>query len=236
MDIIWPGTANLRQPRRQGGITAARITYVDHHTAQAAAAYYGLRTDPDRPYLAVVLTCDGFGDGACAAVSTWTAGHRNEIARTGMRNSGGLLWFWFTHSAGFTPHEDEYKLMGWPPTPAPPGPGRPTSCTGTSAWTPAAYGCAVTTALSIERAWPGIGQRLRGRRFDDLFAGGGVFMNIKVNQCIAGLGFVDTFTAFPTCGDESLRLGALYQHLAVVQGHQNVEPGCIRTRPAPRGS
>ncbi|WP_326553249.1 carbamoyltransferase C-terminal domain-containing protein [Micromonospora sp. NBC_01813] len=234
-----------------GGITAARITYVDHHTAHAAAAYYGLRTDPDRPYL--VLTCDGFGDGACATVSTWTAGQRTEIARTDMRNSLGLLWFWFTHAAGFTPHEDEYKLMGMAPY-ARPSRAREVAdiLHGYLSLDPSGLHLRRTTALSIERAWPDIEQRLRGRRFDDQFAGlqlftedlltrwarnavtatgvrnvlvgGGVFMNIKVNQRIAGLDCVDTFAAFPSCGDESLPIGALYHHLAVVQGHRAIGP------------
>lgn len=236
---------------RQDGITTARVTYVDHHTAHGAAAYYGLRTDPDRPYL--VLTCDGFGDGACATVATWTAGRRTEIARTDMRNSIGLLWFWFTHAAGFTPHEDEYKLMGMAPY------ARPDRARQVAnilheylGLDPSGLRLHRATPLSIERAWPDIEQRLRGRRFDDLFAGlqlftedlltrwarnaitatgvrdvlagGGVFMNIKANQRIAGLDCVETFAAFPSCGDESLPLGALYQHLAATRGHETVTP------------
>jgi carbamoyltransferase len=35
----------------------APVTFHDHHTTHAATAYFGLRDDPDRPYL--VLTCDG---------------------------------------------------------------------------------------------------------------------------------------------------------------------------------
>ncbi|MBX7265615.1 hypothetical protein KIF24_05865 [Micromonospora sp. Llam7] len=235
----------------QGGLTAARVAHVDHHTAHAAAAYYGLRTDPDRPYL--VLTCDGFGDGACATVSTWTAGHRTEIARTDMRNSVGLLWFWFTHAAGFTPHEDEYKLMGMAPYARPDRARQVADILHTYlGLDPTSLRLQRTTTASIERAWPDIEQRLRGRRFDDLFAGlqlftedlltrwarnaiaatdirdvlvgGGVFMNIKVNQRIAALDCVDTFAAFPSCGDESLPLGALYHRLAATHGHHSVQP------------
>ncbi|WP_434739367.1 carbamoyltransferase C-terminal domain-containing protein [Micromonospora sp. SH-82] len=236
---------------RQGGLTAARITYVDHHTAHAAAAYYGLRTDPDRPYL--VLTCDGFGDGACATISTWTAGQRTEIARTNMRNSIGLLWFWFTHAAGFTPHEDEYKLMGMAPYARPDRARQVADILHTYlGLDPTGLRLQRTTTASIERAWPDIAQHLQGRRFDDLFAGlqlftedlltrwarnavtatgirnvlagGGVFMNIKVNQRIADLDCLDTFAAFPSCGDESLPLGALYHRLATTQGHHRVQP------------
>ncbi|GGL93263.1 carbamoyltransferase C-terminal domain-containing protein [Micromonospora yangpuensis] len=235
---------------RQSGVTA-RVTYIDHHTAHAAAAYYGLRAAPERPYL--VLTCDGFGDGTCATVSTWTAGHRIEIARTDMRDSIGLLWFWFTHAAGFTPHEDEYKLMGMAPY------ARADRAREVADILHESLGLdrsglrlRRSTGPSIERAWPAIEQRLHGRRFDDQFAGlqlfteelltrwvsnavaatgipdvlvgGGVFMNIKVNQRIAALDCVRTFNAFPSCGDESLPLGALYHHLAATHGHQTITP------------
>lgn len=56
----------------------APVTFPDHHTTHAAAtAYYGLRADLARPYL--VLTCDGFGDGACATVSVWQSGTHQEM-------------------------------------------------------------------------------------------------------------------------------------------------------------
>ncbi|HMB93819.1 MAG TPA: carbamoyltransferase C-terminal domain-containing protein, partial [Rhodothermales bacterium] len=43
-----------------------------------------------------------------------------------------------------------------------------------------------------------------------VLAAGGVFMNVKANKCIAELASVESFEAFPSCGDESLPLGAYY--------------------------
>ncbi|WP_432982982.1 carbamoyltransferase C-terminal domain-containing protein [Dactylosporangium sp. CA-233914] len=242
----------VRELLHEAGIRNANVTFHDHHTTHGAAAYYGLRATPDQPYL--VVTCDGFGDGACATATIWHHGHRVEIARTDMRNSLGLLWFWLTYASGFTPHEDEFKLMGMAPYA---DPGR------------AAHAAGILrrhlrldeTGLrfqranpksSIERSWPRIHAELQGLRFDDLFAGlqmftdellttwianaiaatgihdvlagGGVFMNIKSNQRIAALDTVHSFAAFPSCSDESLALGALYLQLADQHGHQHVAP------------
>jgi Carbamoyltransferase C-terminus len=91
---------------------------------------------------------------------------------------------------------------------------------------------------------------LRGLRFDDLFgglqvftedlltrwaesavrasgvswvlAGGGVFMNVKASKRIAASPSVDQFGAFPSCGDESLALGAYYLAAAGRYGQATV--------------
>jgi carbamoyltransferase len=57
-----------------------------------------------------------------------------------------------------------------------------------------------------------------------VLAAGGVFMNVKANQRIAALAEVDSFAAFPSCGDESLPLGAFYLAAAEDHGQQEVEP------------
>jgi carbamoyltransferase len=233
------------------GLGQVPLVCYDHHTAHGAAAYYGLREAPERPYL--VLTCDGFGDGACATISIWQADGRREIARTDMRDSLGLLYFWTTQGFGFRPHEDEYKLMGMAPY----------ASSRRAAEVADVYRrylgldnsglhfCRHTT-LSTELSWPRLARELRGRRFDDVFgglqcftedlltqwvgaavqvtgltrvlAGGGVFMNVKANQRIAALPNVQDFAAFPSCGDESLALGAYYLAAAERYGQAAVPP------------
>lgn len=144
------------------GITAP-VAFYDHHTTHAATAYYGLRDHPDRPYL--VLTCDGFGDGACATVSVWRDGQQEEIARTGMRDSPGLLYFWATHAYGFTPHEDEYKLMGMAPYADPDRAGQVAELLRQHLWLDSSgLRFQRTGGPSIERSWPRIEARLRNRR------------------------------------------------------------------------
>jgi carbamoyltransferase len=207
------------------------------YCVQEERPYYGLRHDSATPYLTV--TCDGFGDGACATVAVWENGIRREVARTSMRDSLGLLYFWTTHAAGFRPHEHEHKLMGMAPYASP----------SRTAEVAAIYHrylaldkdnlrFARRTLLSTELSWPHLARELRAHRFDDVFgglqqftedlltrwiegavaatgltrvlAGGGVFMIVKAGQRIAMLPVVTQFEPFPSCGDESLALGAYY--------------------------
>ena len=58
----------------------------------------------------------------------------------------------------------------------------------------------------------------------DVLAAGGVFMNVKANKRIAELPEVDSFEAFPSCGDETLPLGAFYLEAAQRFGDAGVEP------------
>lgn len=44
----------------------------------------------------------------------------------------------------------------------------------------------------------------------DICAGGGVFMNVKMNMALAGLPEVENLRVFPSCGDESNPIGAAY--------------------------
>src|SRR6266851_6341016 len=235
----------------RAGLGGIPLTCYDHHTTHGAAAYYGLRDGPATPYL--VMTCDGFGDGACATVAVWKQGQRRELARTGLRSSLGLLYFWTTHAYGFRPHEDEYKLMGMAPYASP----------RRAAEVADIYSRYLgldesglrfrrRTRMSAELSWPRLAGELRGRRFDDVFgglqrftedllsqwvqsavqatglsrvlAGGGVFMNVKASQRIAALPMVNDFGVFPSCGDESLALGAYYLAAAERYGQAAVPP------------
>jgi carbamoyltransferase len=57
-----------------------------------------------------------------------------------------------------------------------------------------------------------------------LLAAGGVFMNVKANKRIAELAEVDSFEAFPSCGDETLPLGSFYLDSARHFGEDSVPP------------
>jgi carbamoyltransferase len=235
----------------RAGLGDIPLVCYDHHTTHGAAAYYGLRANPATPYL--VLTCDGFGDGACATVAVWHDGQRRELARTGMRNSLGLLYFWTTYAYGFRPHEDEYKLMGIAPYASPQ---RAAEIAGIYrrylGLDESGLRFKRHTRLSTELSWPRLARELRGRRFDDVFgglqrftedilsgwaesairatglrrvlAGGGVFMNVKASQRVAALPVVEDFEVFPSCGDESLAIGAYYLAAARHYGQAAVPP------------
>jgi carbamoyltransferase len=229
--------ARLAAPLGGARLGEIPVRCYDHHTAHGAAAYYGLRDDCGAPYL--VVTCDGFGDGASATVAAWENGARREIARTGIRDSLGLLYFWTTHVAGFRPHEDEYKLMGMAPYASPRRAAEVAAIyRGRLRLDEHSLRFTRRTRLSTELSWPRLARELRGRRFDDIFgglqqfteellaqwidaaisatgltrvlAGGGVFMNVKAGQRIAMLPALTQYEAFPSCGDESLAIGAYY--------------------------
>jgi carbamoyltransferase len=246
------GHDRLRALLAEEGLGTVPLEFIDHHTAHAATAYYGLRTGPEGQHL--VLTCDGSGDTLCATVRVMGGGAAPRIlAVTDMAHSLGSLWAWTTYALGFVPFEHEYKLMGMAPY------------VGEKA--AAEYAQLFHRYLGLDASGLRFQRKiseplsnfsdrlfrdLKGKRFDYLCAGlqrfteeilctwvrnavrvsgigdvlvaGGVFMNVKANQAIAALPEVERFEAFPSCGDETLPLGALYLAMAERFGEREVRP------------
>lgn len=227
------------------GLGHAEVVRTHHHFNHAAAAYYGLRADPDQACL--VLSLDGGGDDACSHVYLARGDRMELIASTPIGHSLGNIYSRVTHLMGFTPHEHEYKLMGLAP------------------YTDSRYIEPVVATLEgyldldpddplrfrrlIAEPTSRIGRRLaedfRRVRFDVLaaglqafteaimvrwvraaiektgvrkvLAGGGVFMNIRANKLISEMPEIESFDVFPSCGDETLPFGAVW-HLAAKTG------------------
>ena len=74
-----------------------------HHDCHAAAAYYGLAANLNKPYL--VLTLDGGGDGENATVQVGKLGKLKRISSTPSGNSIGNLYSITTFLLGLTPRE-----------------------------------------------------------------------------------------------------------------------------------
>ncbi len=226
------------QELKRLGISPERIVFVDHHTAHASAAYYGM-ADFDRDIL--VLTCDGGGDGLCATVSVGRQGHLERVAAVPESESIGNLYAMVTFLLGMVPLEHEYKLMGMAPY-AHPEQAEPI--------------CELFSALiAFDRKNPLVWRRVGNcpetfysydflrdllalRRFDAICAGlqkftedtlkawvrncihatgirrvalsGGVFMNVKANKVILELPEVEGLYVYPSCGDETNAMGAAY--------------------------
>ena len=245
------GHDRLRTLLAKVGLGAVPLEFIDHHTAHAATAYYGLRSSPDSRHL--ILTCDGSGDTLCATVRVMGGGEARTLAVTDMGHSLGSLWAWTTYALGFVPFEHEYKLMGMAPY------------VGEKA--AVEYAKIFHRYLGLDRSGLRFQRKfsepmsnfsdrlfrdLKGKRFDyicaglqrfteeilcawvrnavkvsgigDLLVAGGVFMNVKANQAIAALPEVGRFEAFPSCGDETLPLGALYLAMAQRFGDHEVRP------------
>ncbi|MBM3278499.1 MAG: carbamoyltransferase [Candidatus Handelsmanbacteria bacterium] len=238
-----------REVAASWGFSPERVEFFDHHQAHAATAYYGLRRD-EGPYL--VLTLDGGGDGLSGSVWRGEGGRLERLALTPQADSLGEIYAVTTHLLGFMPLEHEYKLMGMAPYASQERAARVAQVfrgyLDLDPNHPLAFRRQVPEALS--RLGPRLQRDLERLRFDEICAGlqlfteelmarwvracaaqtgigrvlaaGGVFMNVKANKIISELGEVACFEAFPSCGDESLPLGAGY--LAAAQAGETPQP------------
>jgi carbamoyltransferase len=245
------GQDRLERQIAEHGLSAVPRRHHDHHRTHAATAYFGLRQSPAERY--VVLTCDGDGDGACATVRTWGAGEERLVATTPWDNSLGALYSWITYLLGFMPLEHEYKLMGMAPYASESGTEElATVFRRYLALDDTGLAFRRKTRRRMNDLCDRLHEDLRGRRFDYICAGlqrlteeilaawaehavratgirkvlaaGGVFMNVKANKRIAELADVDSFEAFPSCGDETLPLGVYYLEAAERYGADQVRP------------
>ncbi len=219
------------------GFDPDKVTFHAHHEAHAATAYHGLRRD-DEPYL--VLTLDGGGDGQSGSVWVGRDGDLTCLETIPQADSLGELYAVTTHLLGFTPLEHEYKLMGMAPYADPryaePTARMYAGYLGFDPVHPMRFRRTVGEPLSA--VGPRLQKDLGRTRFDSVCAGlqlfterilcdwvqrcveqtgvgrvlaaGGVFMNVKANKAVSELAEVESFEAFPSCGDESLPIGACY--------------------------
>lgn len=83
---------------------------VDHHRAHAAGAFFSSGFDE-----ALVVSLDGFGDGASALVARGSGTKLEELARTDDRNSFGLEYLRATFHLGLGGYGAEGKTQGLAP-------------------------------------------------------------------------------------------------------------------------
>ncbi|MBM3560751.1 MAG: hypothetical protein FJX53_12935, partial [Alphaproteobacteria bacterium] len=221
------------------GVDAGRISFVEHHLAHLAAAYFTAPSVPDdAPVLG--LTCDGAGDGLAATVSVCRGTGIERIAQTDRHASLGKIYSRATYLMGMKPWEHEYKLMGLAPYAEPERAGRAAEplrrLLGISD-DGLAFRC--LTELSTNYCYEYLRDAFERVRFDEMAAatqlvteellvawvraaiartgishvvcGGGVFMNVKANMLIAALPEVRSLWVMPSASDESLSIGAALQ-------------------------
>ena len=244
------GQTRLHALLAEAGYGSTPVVHHDHHLSHAATAYYGLRSNPEEKYL--VVTCDGAGDNLSASVRVWGGGHCQQIATTSDADSLGAIYSWITYGMGFVPLEHEYKLMGMGPY-ASDQAAEETSRIFRGYLRLRSDGLGFQHSKRHTNHLHDAMQRdLRGMRFDYICAGlqkftedllcdwvqhavrvtgvkkvlaaGGVFMNVKANKRISELPDVECFEAFPSCGDETLSIGAYYLEAAKQFGDTAVKP------------
>ena len=227
----------IEQVSKHLNINSNLVTFIDHHLAHAAAAYYGSNFEFDEPTL--ILTCDGAGDGLSATVSIGHADKIERISSTGREASLGKIYSRVTYSLGLTPWEHEYKVMGLAPY-AEPKRAVELSNVFKKLVDLGEDGLSfkITGHIQSSYTYRFLREELERKRFDEVsgsvqyyteqllcdwvnncvkktgirrvVCGGGVFMNVKANMHIAQLDCIDEIFIFPSCGDESLSFGAVW--------------------------
>jgi carbamoyltransferase len=96
--------------RALGGEFRKRLTYVRHHEAHAACAFF-----PSPFEEAAILTLDGVGEWDTASIGHGRDGEIELLRTLNFPHSLGLLYSAFTYFCGFQVNSGEYKLMGLAP-------------------------------------------------------------------------------------------------------------------------
>lgn len=226
----------IRVTTEQLGIAPEKIIFQNHHRCHASFAYYASAIDKTRP--AAVVTADGWGDGENATIWLAKNGTLEKIHGTAMCNLA-RMYRYITLLLGMKPFEHEYKVMGLAPyakdyimEPA----------YKVFKDTLVVDGIDFKWHNKPSDLYFYFRDKLEGMRFDGIAAGlqkwtdelavewmtnilehldvdslaysGGLSMNVKTNQAIAGIPRLKHFFVPPSGGDESTAIGAAYSVFA----------------------
>jgi carbamoyltransferase len=220
------------------GIPIDKIIIVEHHLAHAAAAYYGSPWVNTKEKI-LVFTLDGSGDGICSTVNIAENQKITRIAETKSDASLAKIYSRITYLLGMKPWEHEYKVMGLAPYADENGVNKSYEVlnklieldkNGLTFKT--------KTSLATNYCYPYLKENLENHRFDwiagaiqklqeklvvswventlnkiginKIACGGGSFMNVKTNMLLTNIEKIKDVFIFPSCGDESLSIGAAY--------------------------
>lgn len=232
----------------------AELIFINHHLAHAWAAVPFIPKD-GKPRL--MLTLDGAGDDLSGSINVFD-GTTIDVKQTfPMSNSLGLLYCAFVDLLGMKRNEHEFKVMGLAPYAKASAGEKVYQELQKMLWFNAktmqiecafdmTYATAELIALDFNTRHRfdsmayGIQKLAEEIILDmalaaierygihDLALGGGVFMNVKANQRLAALPQVDSLVITPSCGDESLAIGAAVygyarEHSGDLSGLQLVE-------------
>lgn len=214
-------------------LPAIKIERLHHHLAHAWASVPFMK-DTTLKYL--IFTLDGAGDNISGSVNIFENGTITKIKDMEFDSSIGLLYNAVVNILGMKPNEHEFKVMGLAPY-AKKTSGEEVykklkelvwfdnetmtiqSSIQTSRATAyfiannyhkhrfdsLAYGIQKLTEECIKDM---VTAYIKKYKIHNIALGGGVFMNVKANQILLSLEEVETLTITPSCGDESLAIGA----------------------------
>lgn len=234
--IIGSHTARLinRQTAQYLGIPVDRIRLYPHHDCHAAAAYF---SSPYRDQ-ALIFTLDGEGDFISSTVAVARGNIITRIATTGTTATLSLLYMEMTGYLGMKRNEHEYKVMGMAPYARKSSVDRITplfeEVLSLNPDNPLTFiskfdshlfrtflernmrevrfdtlsGAVQQFAESLISRW--VSLAVKQTRIGNICVGGGVFMNVKVNQKLAEIPGVRNIFPMPSSGDESNAIGACF--------------------------
>ncbi len=230
--------SKLRPHLKEFGLDKSNIRIFPHHMCHASAAYYASGFAQKYPET-LVITNDASGDGESMTVWKGTADGLTKLASRNSYHSLGILVSRLTQYMGMKPQEHEYKLMGMAPYSGGPR-AEDVYRIFKGYFGLDETGLKVVNNMGAwgQGMIPRLHRDLLQKRFDTvcyaiqrlveeliielvlnwvehtgikrLVVGGGLFMNVKLNKILAQHQALDNFYVLPSCGDDSLALGAAY--------------------------
>lgn len=225
-------------------------TFYEHHFLHAAKAHFCCWFGTENN---LIITCDGSGDAVCASVNIGRGKNIERIAEISNYNSIGEFYTQITQYLGMKPMSHEYKVMGLAPYAKEENSKKtlqifeeyfeinansPLRFRNTSGYWKWRFIDAFRTVLIGHRfdniaraaqtliekivvAW--IRNCIAHTKINNVVLSGGVFMNVKANELILNLPEVRQLFIFPSCGDESLAIGAAIMK-SLELGEDTIEP------------
>jgi carbamoyltransferase len=210
-------------------IDEKKIVLVDHHTAHASSALFSSSFRDD----VAVITLDGGGDSLSGTVSAMEDGKLRRVSSARYYDSIGMFYLGCTQFLGMKPNEHEYKVMGLAPY-AFPDDVRKVYDKMENLFR--VRNLRISSSINARYSINWIRRHLQPDRFDwisgavqkltenllvdlaesvlqelhvrRLALAGGVFMNVKANMIISMIPELRDLFVMPSCGDESLPIGA----------------------------
>ncbi|MDD2932305.1 MAG: carbamoyltransferase C-terminal domain-containing protein [Methylotenera sp.] len=213
------------------GIPKEKVEFLDHHTSHAYYAYYG---SPFRDEDCIVLTMDGWGDGRNQSV--WkVSNNKFSLLAESAQNDLGRIYKMATLLLGMRPDEHEFKVMGLAPYAKSSHVQKALKVIENLIDVdglrivhkdrPADLYSYLKDEFEIHRfdniagavqllteqiACKLVRNIIKETGIKRIVLGGGIAMNIKMNQAIAELDEVDELYVCGSNGDESLSIGGCY--------------------------
>ncbi len=250
--LMWKmswGTAQKVTKLLQDQFKDTKVVFLHHHLAHAWATV-PFMSDVNKKHL--ILTLDGAGDDASGSINIFDGKTIEMKHKMAIRDSLGLMYSGVTDIVGMSRNEHEFKVMGLAPY-AKVSSGEKVykkfkelcwwdenSLNIKSAfplnYTPGylvaynyyhyrfdslAYGIQKLTEEIIKSIAK---SSIEKYKIHDVAIAGGVFMNVKANQKLLEMPEVYSLTSTPSCGDESLAIGAAVYGYSLTNSLNDLKP------------